>query len=164
MAPPTAYLPLQHQLFGEQHGLFAERFCHLHPSGRIPRTAWTFDTCGQQRHKSAVSAAANHDSDGGGEVRKSSRFFQLLEIKRIIHAHLRVATEVKRSGPKLFAGPFHKSYGGRALRIIGIAARVRSVIAEKRTTAVLCVGLWQEELSFGLFWNRKTRGEAVLWG
>jgi len=40
----TAYLSLQHQLFGEQHGLFAEGFGHLHPPRRITRTAWTFDT------------------------------------------------------------------------------------------------------------------------
>lgn len=39
-----AYLPLQHQLFGEQHGLVTEGFSHLHPSGHIPGTAWTFNT------------------------------------------------------------------------------------------------------------------------
>lgn len=40
----TAYLPLHHQLFGEQHGLVAEGLSHLHPSGRVSGTAWTFDT------------------------------------------------------------------------------------------------------------------------
>lgn len=39
-----AYLPLQHQLFGEQHGLVTKGFSHLHASGRIPGTAWTFNT------------------------------------------------------------------------------------------------------------------------
>lgn len=38
------YLPLQHQLFGEQHGLVTEWFSHLHPSGHIPGTAWAFNT------------------------------------------------------------------------------------------------------------------------
>lgn len=71
-----AYLPLQHQLFGEQHGLVAERLRHLHSSRRVPGTAWTFDTCGRQGRKGGVSAAAaNQDSRGmeGG-----------------IHGHLRV--------------------------------------------------------------------------
>lgn len=40
----TAYLPLHHQLFGEQHGLVAEGLSHLHPSGCVSGTAWTFDT------------------------------------------------------------------------------------------------------------------------
>lgn len=62
-----AYLPLQHQLFGEQHGLVAERFRHLHSSGHIPGTAWTFDTCGRQAGGRGVSvAAANHGGGGGG--------------------------------------------------------------------------------------------------
>lgn len=39
-----AYLPLQHQLFGEQHGLVTKGFSHLHASRRIPGTAWTFNT------------------------------------------------------------------------------------------------------------------------
>lgn len=44
MSRYTAYLPLQHQLFGEQHGLVTEGFSHLHPSRHIPGTAWTFNT------------------------------------------------------------------------------------------------------------------------
>lgn len=63
-----AYLPLQHQLFAEQHGLVAERLRHLRPYGRIPGTAWTFDTCGRQGPKnrvSAVVAVANHGRGGG---------------------------------------------------------------------------------------------------
>lgn len=65
-----AYLPLQHQLFGEQHGLVAEGLRHLHPYGRIPGTAWTFDTCGRHGPKNGVSGAAaagaaNHGRGGG---------------------------------------------------------------------------------------------------
>lgn len=103
--PP--YLSLQHQLFGEPRGLVAEGFRHLHSAGRIPGTAWTFDTCGRQRRQSEVSTAAapaNHDS-GGGCSGKSSAIIRLSEIKKIIHRHLRVATEVKRSEPKLFRQP-----------------------------------------------------------
>lgn len=40
----SAYLSLHHQLFGELHGLFAEWLSHLHPCGRIPGTARTFNT------------------------------------------------------------------------------------------------------------------------
>lgn len=62
--PPTlAYLPLQHQLFGEQHGLVAERLRHLHSSRRVPGTAWTFDTCGRQGRKGGVSAVAAAAAD-----------------------------------------------------------------------------------------------------
>lgn len=77
-----AYLPLQHQLFGEQHGLVTERFRHLHSSGRIPGTAWTFDTCGRHRRKSKVStaaAAANHDSGRGSRKAPTLSGFQKLK-------------------------------------------------------------------------------------
>lgn len=58
----TAYLPLHHQLFGEQHGLVAEGLSHLHPSGHVSGTAWTFDTWPRttQVRVLNVGARANH--------------------------------------------------------------------------------------------------------
>lgn len=54
-----AYLPLQHQLFGEQYGLITEGFSHLHAPRRIPGTAWTFNTWPTQLHELKDSTAAN---------------------------------------------------------------------------------------------------------
>lgn len=45
-----------------------------------------------------------------------------------------MATEVERSEPKLFAGPFH----GHVPRIIGIMARAHGVIEEKIQGCRLC--------------------------
>lgn len=73
--PPhrAAYLPLQHQLFGEQHGLVAERLRHLHPRGRVPGTAWTLDTCGTHTHTqdAKVRRAITTQQGGGGPQTKS---------------------------------------------------------------------------------------------
>lgn len=56
-----AYLPLQHQLFGEQHGLITEGFDHLHAPRHIPGTAWTFNTWPKTRklHELKDTTATN---------------------------------------------------------------------------------------------------------
>lgn len=92
-----AYLPLQHQLFGEQHGLVAERFRHLHSYRRIPGTARTFDTCGRQGRKSAVSAVAANRDRGGGVKSSNSR------------APACVRRRQKGRSQNCLAGTFHKS-------------------------------------------------------
>lgn len=63
MSRRTAYLSLQNQLFGEQHGLVAEGLGHLHPSGRIPGTAWTFDTWPKTRRLQELKVGATADQN-----------------------------------------------------------------------------------------------------
>lgn len=69
-----------------------------------------------------------------------------------------MVAEVKRSEPKLFANPFHKSYSGRVPRIISVMARAHGVIAKKEPR----LSSLQEQLSFALFQNRKKKKKTCL--
>lgn len=64
MSGCIAYLSLQHQLFGEQHGLVTEGFGHLNAPRQIPGTAWTFNTWPKTRqlHELKDRTAGNQEA------------------------------------------------------------------------------------------------------
>lgn len=155
MPPRPAYLPLQHQLFGEQHGLVAERLCHQHSSVRIPGAAWTFDTCGRQSGESEVRAAANHPgSSGPGKAPALSGFQKLKRSFTDTCGH-----RSKKVRAKVVCRPISQSYSSPASTYNWHHGEGTWRDGEKRTTAVLFVGLLQEQ-----FPNRETHFLTLLHG
>ena len=78
-----------------------------------------------------------------------------------------MVAEVQRSEPKLFAGPFHKSSSGCVRMHNWHHGEGTWRDSEKRTPAVLFVGLLQEHFSFGkekkLFQLLDLMAGEVIW-